>query len=395
MGKNYYDILEIPKNASASDIKKAYRKLALKEHPDKGGDPEKFKEINQANGVLSDPKTKQKYDQYGEDFENKGNGHGMGGMGGMNMEDILKHMTGGMGMGGMGGMRQQIKKCADIEHRIKITLNEVYNGSTRKLKIHRKLICPLCEGFGTKDKSEISCNCDNGKKTVVRQVGPGMIQRTIIICPDCNGTGGNDPKPNNKCDVCAGKCTVNDQNLITVTIQKGVKNGKVIQFPGEANQHKGYKSGNVIIQLIIDTNQTIFDFRGNNLLLNKKINLAEALTGFSFIIEQLDGRKLYIKNDKIIKPNQTLEIKGEGLPIHGNSSNGNLIIQFVVEFPSKVKHSEILSKIFNQRIQEEKESDDYTNVTLDNIGDHDKMNHRIVESDDDSDDGNVQECRQQ
>lgn len=390
MGKNYYDILDVSKSATQQEIKKAFRKKALTTHPDKtGGDATKFKEINTVYSVLSDPEKRKQYDQYGEDFEKRGGGMPGGMPGGMNMSDIFEQM-----MPGMRSRRNVVKKCQDVRHVIKITLKEVYNGYTKKLKIHRTMICAFCEGFGTKDKTESKCSCNNGQRTITRQIGPGMLQQTTIQCPDCKGSGNLVKDSNNKCEMCSGETIIHDQNIVTVNIQKGVQNGKVIKFTGEANQRRGYESGDLVIQIQIDPSKTELDFRGNNLVFNKQINLAEALSEFSFIIEQLDGRNLYVKSNQIITPNQTLMIKGEGLPIHGSSSNGDLIIQFKIEFPKKVRHQEILSKIFEQPIENVKESDDYTKVTLENIGAQEKQKQRIVDSDSDEED-NTEGCRHQ
>lgn len=389
MSKNPYEVLGVSKTASQQEIKKAYRKSALENHPDKGGDAEKFKEINKANDILSDPEKRKRFDQFGDEDDNP-RGHGFQGF------------SGGFpgfpsGFPGFHRGRQGPKKCEDIQHIMKITLKEVYNGSTRKLKIHRKLICPLCEGFGTKDKTESKCNCNDGKKTIVRHVGPGMIQQMVIACNECKGTGHRVTNSDNKCEICNGNRTVNDQNIVTVTIQKGVTNGKIMKFPGQANQQRDYESGDLLIKLQIEPSQTIFDFRGHNLLLNKSITLAEALSGFSFIVQQLDERKLHVQSKHIIRPDQTLMIKGEGLPILNSSSNGDLIIQFHIQFPEKVIHKEVLPKIFSQTVQNEEMKDEYESAELLPISAEDKQRHKIVNDSEDEDEEhqNGMECRQQ
>jgi len=376
----YYDLLHIPKNASQLEIKKAFHKIALISHPDKGGDPEKFKEINNAYNVLSDPEKRKQYDQFGENFEEKG----MNGMsGGMNMEDILRGM---MGNGNRENMR---KKCQDVQHIIKISLKEVYNGTTKKLKIHRTLICQICEGFGTKDKTESKCTCNNGQRVIVRQIGPGMIQQMTVVCNDCKGSGSR-VMNDNKCDMCNGTQVINDENIVPVNIQKGIEHGHILKFPGEANQKRNFESGDLLIQVQIDPSLTTFKYQQNNLILHKTINLAEALSGFSFVVEHLDERKLYIKSSSIITPNQMLMIKDEGLPIKNSHLNGDLIIHFNIEFPNKINHPEILPKIFNQDIQEEKENEEYTISELQPIDDK-----KPIVTNNSDEDNNVQQCKQQ
>ena len=345
MHKSYYDVLEIPKSSPQKDVKKAFRKKAMVYHPDKPtGNEELFRQINTAYEVLSDPEKRQKYDQYGENFEQMGGGNA-------DINDLFRGMMGGGG----GGMhhRNQVKKCDDIRHVLKISLKQVYTGTVRKLKINRKIECTTCDGFGTKDKTESKCNCNNGMKTMMRQIGPGMMQQMNVPCNLCQATGFRVTNKENKCGGCSGMGVVNNQHVITVDIPKGIRNKSTLCFEGQANGKRDCISGDVLISINIDQSEHLH-LQGNNLIMSKKITLAEALSGFSFVLEQLDGRELYISNrDRVITPNQLIKIKNEGIPISNTPHYGDLIIKFDIVFPTSIQHTEILPKLFGQEVNKE------------------------------------------
>jgi DnaJ family protein A protein 2 len=389
MSTAYYEILGVSKTASPQEIKKGFRKKSLIFHPDRPtGDEVNFKEINQAYEVLSDPETRKKYDQFGPDFEKHGNGM-MGG--GMNMNDIFRGMH-------QQQHRQQIKKCEDIQHVLNISLKEVYNGATRKLKINRTVECTTCDGFGTKDKSESKCtSCHNGVKTITRQMGP-MIQQMNVPCDICKGTGFRESNVDNKCSTCDGKRVLKKQTLITVNIKKGVQNRSILKFDGQAHTQRDCVPGDVIIQLNIDSTNTPLQRQGHNLLLQKTITLAEALSGFAFVVKQLDGRELYVSNtNRIITPNQLIKLKNEGLPIQNSSTNGDLIIQFTIEFPTTIQHTEILPKLFNQQVNTPAQQTNQTNMPFEFITEYKKSQpHQNQQRQQQHFENNgAQECRQQ
>ncbi|XP_005928809.1 dnaJ homolog subfamily A member 1 [Haplochromis burtoni] len=324
----YYDLLGVEPNASQDEIKKAYRKLALKYHPDKNpNEGEKFKHISQAYEVLSDPKKRDLYDQGGEQAIKEG---GMGG-GGSPM-DIFNMFFGG------GGRMQRERKGKNVVHQLSVSLEEMYNGSTRKLGLQKNVICEKCEGYGGKKGALEKCtNCKGrGVQVRVQQVGPGMIQQIQSMCPDCQGQG---EKFNSKdrCRNCNGQKVERKKKILEVHIDKGMKDGQKITFHGEGDQEPGLEPGDVII-VLDQKDHPVFQRRDNNLIMRMDIKLVEALCGFRNTFQTLDNRTLVISSQPggVIKHNDVKCVMNEGMPLYKEPyERGQLIIQFQVEFPEK------------------------------------------------------------
>ncbi|XP_063335700.1 dnaJ homolog subfamily A member 1 [Pelmatolapia mariae] len=324
----YYDLLGVKPNASQDEIKKAYRKLALKYHPDKNpNEGEKFKHISQAYEVLSDPKKRDLYDQGGEQAIKEG---GMGG-GGSPM-DIFNMFFGG------GGRMQRERKGKNVVHQLSVSLEEMYNGSTRKLGLQKNVICEKCEGYGGKKGTLEKCtNCKGrGVQVRVQQVGPGMIQQIQSMCPDCQGQG---EKFNSKdrCKNCNGQKVERKKKILEVHIDKGMKDGQKITFHGEGDQEPGLEPGDVII-VLDQKDHPVFQREHNNLIMRMNIKLVEALCGFRKTIQTLDNRTLVISSQpgEVIKHNDVKCVMNEGMPLYKEPyERGQLIIQFQVEFPEK------------------------------------------------------------
>lgn len=336
----YYDILEVKPAATDHELKKAYRKLALKYHPDKNpNEGERFKLISQAYEVLSDPKKRQIYDEYGEDGI-KGGGEG-GGM--HNPMDIFEMFFGG------GGFRsEKPTKARDTVHELKVTLDKLYNGCTKHLKITRHIICPKCEGVGGANDSVTKCQTCSGRGVEVfnQQIGPGMIQRIQRACSQCGGEGEMNKDP---CKHCKGKKRVRSEETIEVHIEKGMRDGQKIMFYGKGDQQPGLEPGNVII-VLDEEPHPLFTRKGSNLIMEMKIALVEALAGCIKRVETLDKRilKFTLLPGEVIKHHDLRVIRSEGMPIHRSpDERGDLIIQFVVEFTEKLppKHIEQLKKL--------------------------------------------------
>jgi|LauGreDrversion4_2_1035121.scaffolds.fasta_scaffold203292_1 DnaJ family protein A protein 2 len=237
--KKFYDLLGVPQTASTTEIKKAFRNLALKHHPDRGGDKEKFQELNMAHETLTDPKKRKLYDELGEDGLKEGGG------GGPDLSDLL----GGM-FGGMGGRSQQSgpRKGKSVLHPVKATLADLYNGKSTKVAVNRDRICSKCGGLGGKAGAVSSCGTCKGRgmRTVMQMLGPGMYSQSTRPCDDCEGKGEviNDK---DKCKECNGKKVVKDKKILEVQIDKGAPNGEKYVFHGEADEYPDIEPGDVVI----------------------------------------------------------------------------------------------------------------------------------------------------
>lgn len=330
----YYEILGVPKNASQDDMKKAYRKAAIKNHPDKGGDPEKFKELAQAYEVLSDPEKREIYDQYGEDALKEG----MGGGGGHDPFDIFQSFFGGNPFGGgssRGGSRRQ-RRGEDVVHPLKVSLEDLYNGTSKKLSLSRNVLCSKCKGKGSKSGASMKCSgCQgSGMKVSIRHLGPSMIQQMQHVCSDCRGTG-ETINEKDRCPQCKGEKVLPEKKMLEVTVEKGMQNGQRITFQGEADEAPDTVTGDIVF-VVQQKEHPKFKRKGDDLFVEHTLSLTEALCGFQFILTHLDGRQLLIKSSpgEVVKPGQFKAINDEGMPAYQRPfMKGNLYIHFSVDFP--------------------------------------------------------------
>mmetsp|Transcript_30623 Transcript_30623/g.62520 ORF Transcript_30623/g.62520 Transcript_30623/m.62520 type:complete len:417 (-) Transcript_30623:177-1427(-) len=308
-----YETLEITKDAEQKDIKKAYRKLSRTHHPDKGGDEHKFKEINAAYEILSDPEKRAAYDKYGlEGVSEEGGGPGGG------AEDLFSMFFGGSGRGRRSGPR----KGPSINHPLKVSLEDLYNGKTVKLAVNRKVIvgevteCSSCKG--------------QGAVMEIRQLGPGMIQQMQRACDVCGGQGNNAK-------------TKNERKVLEVHIEKGMKHNEKVTFRGMADEKPGMEPGDINF-VVQEKEHELFKRKGADLLVVKEVSLNQALCGFSWHFTHLDGRKIVVKTrpGEVIKPEMNTSeaapfvkiVSGEGMPSRGNPFvKGNIFILFRVRFP--------------------------------------------------------------
>jgi len=269
----FYKLLEVDKSASEADVKKAYRKLAVKHHPDKGGDPEKFKEITRAYEVLSDSEKRSKYDRFGEE--------GLEGDGGGDPSDIFEAFFGPGRRGPGAGRRRQ--KTKDVVQPLKCTLEQLYNGQTKKMAITRQVI--------DKQKGVVSCrDCDGrGVRVQVVRMGP-MIQQMQSACDACGGNGKSFK-------------TKQEREVLEVHVQKGSPDGHKLLFREMADEHPDADTGDVVF-VVKEQPHREFRRKGADLYLERTISLVEALCGFELLVEHLDGRKLFVKTQpgEIIKP---------------------------------------------------------------------------------------------
>ncbi|KAM7262695.1 hypothetical protein ACFE04_000378 [Oxalis oulophora] len=335
----YYEILGVAKNSSQDDLKKAYRKAAIKNHPDKGGDPEKFKELAQAYEVLSDPEKREIYDQYGEDALKEGMG---GGGGGHDPFDIFQSFFGGGNpFGGAGGSsrgRRQ-RRGEDVVHSLKVSLEDLYNGTSKKLSLSRNALCFRCQGKGSKSGASMKCaGCQgSGMKVSIRQLGPSMIQQMQHPCGECKGSG-ETINDKDRCPQCKGEKVLQEKKVLEVHVEKGMLNGQKITFPEQADEAPDTVSGDIVF-VLQQKEHPKFTRKGDDLIYEHKLSLTEALCGFQFILTHLDSRQLLIKSEpgEVIKPDQFKAINDEGMPMYQRPfMKGKLYIQFCVEFPDSL-----------------------------------------------------------
>ncbi|KAI8927798.1 hypothetical protein BC831DRAFT_398298 [Entophlyctis helioformis] len=348
-----YDLLEVAPDASEVRLSKAYRKLALKFHPDKNPDAgDKFKDISHAYEVLSDSQKRSVYDQYGEEgLSGEGGGHG-----GMSPEDLFSHLFGrGMFGGGGGGRSSGPRKGKDMAHALKVSLEDLYKGKTSKLALQKQVLCPGCDGKGGKEGAMKSCTGCNGRgiRITMRQLGP-MIQQMQQTCPECNGEG-EIIRDKDRCKDCKGKKVSTERKILEVHIDKGMQDGQKITFTGEGDQAPGIIPGDIIIVLEEKPHQR-FKRKGSDLYYEAKIDLLTALAGGQLAIPHLDDRVLLVTilQGEVIKPGETKVINNEGMPTYRRPyDKGAMFVTFDIIFPppnwAEAAHYAALEKILPPR----------------------------------------------
>ncbi|CCO28054.1 DnaJ homolog subfamily A member 2 [Rhizoctonia solani AG-1 IB] len=295
----FYDLLDVSPDCSDADLKKAFRKKALRLHPDKGGDPDLFKEVSHAYEVLADGQKRAAYDRFGEaGLQDSGmpSDH----------QDLFSQLFGGGGgfFGGGGGSRNQgPRKGKDLHHRVAASLEDLYKGKVTKLALTRHVICSKCSGKGGKEGAVRKCGGCQGRgvKVMLRQMGP-MLQQIQQPCGECDGTG-EVINQKDRCKTCNGKKVVSERKFLEVHIDKGMKGGQPITFAGESDQAPGVEPGDVII-IVDEKPHERFKREGNDLYAEVELDLLTALGGGSFSILHLDDRALNvpIHPGEVIKP---------------------------------------------------------------------------------------------
>ncbi|CDW83960.1 domain containing protein [Stylonychia lemnae] len=342
-GRDFYSILQIKKNASPSDIKKAYRKLSLINHPDKNPDDpsalNRFQDIASAYEVLSDPDKRRKYDNCGEECVNQPENQG----GGMNpFEDIFGDIFGDMRGGGRRQQQEQTGPSAKLK--IRITLEDVYNGKEYPITYNRMVLCPHCRGSGADNPEdvEICSQCNgNGQVTEQRRLGPGFVQQFQRTCPKCNGDG---KKLKSKCHVCHGDKQVKSVDELSIFIEKGIPDGHEFKYRDAADEYVNVRAGEVTVK-VETLPHKVFERAGNDLKTTVKITLKQALLGFEKEFIHLDGRSVIIKRTKITKPGEIEKIRGEGMPVYEYPTDkGDLIVTYQVEMPQTLSREQRDSK---------------------------------------------------
>ncbi|MDO8564807.1 MAG: molecular chaperone DnaJ, partial [bacterium] len=348
----YYSVLGVQKSATKDEIKKAFRTLAHKLHPDKkGGDEQKFKEVNEAYTVLSDDKKRGEYDAYGRVFSGGGgNGGGaegfQGDFGGFDFSDFARQ--GGFGQGGAGvefdlgdifgdffggrsnGSRQA--RGRDISIDVELSFAESIFGTERRMLLNKTSVCETCKGSGGKPGSAMeTCKTCNGKGKIreTRRSVFGSVQ-TVRSCDMCHGNGQVHVE---QCTTCRSSGVTRRQEEIAVRIPAGIEDGEVIRLGGAGEAIRGGSPGDLYVKVHV-VKHPLFRKEGTNLVMDLPIKLSSALLGDEYTVKTLDG-EITVKIPQGVKPGEILRVRGKGVPQERNR-RGDLLIRITIDLPSKL-----------------------------------------------------------
>ncbi len=348
--RDYYEVLEVSKNATADEIKKAYRKKAIQYHPDKNpGDKEseeKFKEAAEAYEILSNPEKKQRYDQFGH----AGMGGGANGFSGqnMNMDDIFSmfgdifggHFGGFGGFGGGGGRgrsQQRVNRGQNLRVKVKLNLQEIAKGAEKKIKVKKYVSCNTCQGTGAKDGSYSTCSTCHGSGQVTRVSNTFLGQmQTTSVCPSCNGDG---RIITNKCTSCHGEGIVQGEEIISINIPAGVAEGMQLSVSGKGNAaRRGGINGDMIV-LIEEEEHAELIRDDNDLIYNLFLNFPDMALGTTAEIPTIEG-KVKVKIDAGTQPEKILRLRGKGLPDVNGYGKGDILVKVHAWVPTHLTSDE-------------------------------------------------------
>ena len=351
--KDYYQILGISRGASSEEIKKAFRKLAHKYHPDKGGDEKKFKEINEAYQVLSSQEKRAQYDRFGQVFEQGDPRQGF------NFEDIWKQHKGSSYNFDFGDLeslfedffgtpqkRRTKSQGNDIRVDIEIPLEETLKGQNRGFVLHKWVKCSRCDGVGAEPGTKLdecfSCR-GIGEVQQIKKTFLGTFTQ-YVICPECQGEGN---RPKTPCNVCQGEGRIKEKERIEVFIPAGIDSGQIIKVmgKGEAGRKKN-RPGNLYLKIFIKPHP-IFERKGDDLYLFQSIPFSLAVLGGEIEIPTLEGKKFLLKIPVGSSPGKILQIPGKGIPHFSHYGRGSLYVQLQIQIPKRLtrKQKELLNKL--------------------------------------------------
>ena len=363
MAKNYYDILGVSKGATDDEIKKAYRKLAHKYHPDKsGGDEAKFKEINEAYQVLSDQSKRQQYDQFGQTFE--GGSAGAGGFGGFDFSGFqgFGGQNGGFEFGGEGfedifsnifggnSRARRRSRGADIQVDVEISFAEMVNGTEKDIELYKRVVCDRCHGSGGEPQADMktcpTCKGSGRVETLRRSLFGSFSQ--VSECPECHGEGKIYEK---KCSKCGGDGRVKEEQKIKLNIPAGIADGQTMSMQGQGEAgEKGAPAGDLYINIRVLPHKK-FKRRGQDILSTEFVPFSVAALGGKIEIETINGT-LILKIPSGTQSGEVFRIKGAGVPELGGRGVGNQMVTVVVKVPKSLsrEQKDLLEKLKNQGI---------------------------------------------
>lgn len=348
MAKNYYDILGVSKTASADEIKKAYRKLAHTYHPDKGGgDEEKFKEISEAYGVLSDKDKRAQYDRFGQTFSGNGAGTGFGGFdfggfstnggqggfdfGGSGFEDLFSEIFGG---GRSTQAHNRARAGADIQADVEITFEEMARGVKRDIHLRKMSTCEVCKGSGgepgAKEETCPTCHGSGRVQQTVRSILGVFTQAEV--CPTCHGKGKTFSQ---KCHACHGDGRTRKDQTVSVDIPAGIQNGQTISLSGQGESGElGAPAGDLYIVVHVKPHKS-FERKGDNVLSSVEISFTQAALGDKISVQTLDG-EVRMKIPAGTQTGEVFRIKERGVPRLGRWGRGDQLVKVSVVVPKKL-----------------------------------------------------------
>ena len=333
--RDYYEILGIPREASPDDIKSAFRKLARQYHPDVSTEPdaeEKFKEINEAYGVLSDPEKRARYDRFGH--SGLGNVGGMPDYATMDFNDIFEELLGGFGFGGGGSRSRRPRRGRDLQVRVDMTFEEAVFGVEKTVEVTRNEVCGTCRGSGAEPGTNPQRCTTCGGRGEVRQVRQTIFGSMMQSgpCPTCGGRGQVITTP---CHTCRGSGLERKTVKKVVSIPAGVDNGNQIRLSGEGEPGVlGGPQGNLYLLLNVQPHQ-FFKRRENDILLNLDINIAQAVLGAEIEVPTVSGKEK-LKIPAGTQPGKVITLKARGVPYLRQSGRGNQLVIVNVDIPSKL-----------------------------------------------------------
>ncbi len=350
--EDYYKILGVDRNASKDKIKKEYRKLAHKHHPDKGGDEKTFKKISEAYHVLSNDKKREQYDRFGKSGPGAGgagfggSGEGFGGFEGFSQEgfdfgDIFEDFF-GFGR----GPKRRRQKGEDLKVRIITSLEKVIKDEKRDVTIEKLVLCNSCGGSGD-EKGAKKKNCDSckGEGRVKKETGTffGAFSQ-IVTCPDCDGEGSVSDK---KCGSCHREGRVSKKEKIDFVIPAGIDNGQTLKVDGKGNAgRRGNPSGDLYIEIVVE-NKTKFERKGADLYYKAKIKFSQAVLGDTVELKLISGKIITLKIPEKSFSGKIIRISGKGLPKLSGYGYGNLYVVLEIDIPQKItkKQKDILREL--------------------------------------------------
>ncbi len=350
--KDYYKILGISHNASPEEIKKAYRKLAHRYHPDKGGDEKKFKEINEAYQVLSDKEKRTQYDQFGGVFEGRPD-FGFGGFNWGKSGEGLEFDLGDLGeifeeLFGLGGVKtkRDLRKGKDIEIDLEISLQDTLKTEEKEISLHKMILCSRCQGMGAEPGKPInecfSCR-GTGEVQQIKRTFFGSFTR-FVVCPECRGEG---QRPEKSCNVCKGEGRIRGTDVISIFIPVGVDLNQVIKIEGrgEAGRKKG-RPGDLYVRILVRPHP-IFKRKGDDLYVSLPISFSQSALGDEIEVETLEGTKILLKVPPGTESGKVLRIPGKGTSHFSGSGRGNLYVELIVKTPKRLskKQRELLERL--------------------------------------------------